>query len=323
MKWLKARWSSARAWIWSFTKWGSLALIAAGVILTLWEVPKRQIRHLRQSDISRLEPKDRIQFEKDVVAAENSARVTMAQILGGFGLLVGLYLTYRNVKVSEEGKLTDRFSKAVELLGGEELNVRLGGIYALERIARDSQKDHWTVMEVLTAFVREQSTREYGRNIEGSIGSSIIPVDSDFRLREDIQAVLTVIGRRKWADRERLYQEINLMGSFLAGTVLLEANLRGANLFKTNLKRSILYKANLSNAVLAASILVRVDFSYANLSEAQLLDADLTGADLRTSIGLTWDQISEAKIDKTTMLPPELEERRKTEQAKKAAAPNQ
>jgi hypothetical protein len=34
--------------------------------------------------------------------------------------------------------------------------VRLGGIYALERIARDSESDHWAVMEVLTAFVREQ-----------------------------------------------------------------------------------------------------------------------------------------------------------------------
>src|SRR5262249_13348845 len=162
MRWLKARLSKAKNWL--VETWKA-ALIVVGVVLVplvLWKVPERQVRYLRQSDISRLEPKDRIQFEKDVVAAENSARVTLAQILGGFALLVGLYFTYKNIKVAEEGKLTERFSKAVELLGSEKLDVRLGGIYALERIARDSLKDHWTVMEVLTAFVREQSRKEYG-----------------------------------------------------------------------------------------------------------------------------------------------------------------
>src|SRR5262245_27239432 len=142
MKWLKAQLSKAKIWI--VEKWrGSLAeargwietyekrvfLILVGSIfiaLILWLVPKWQTHSLRASfseaDIRRLEPKERIQLEKDIAAAENSARVTVAQILGGFGLLVGLYLTYRNIKiahktveVAEEGKLTERFSKAVEL----------------------------------------------------------------------------------------------------------------------------------------------------------------------------------------------------------------
>ena len=37
----------------------------------------------------------------------------------------------------------------------------IGGIYALERIARDSAKDHPTVMEVLTAFIREHSREQW------------------------------------------------------------------------------------------------------------------------------------------------------------------
>ena len=58
--------------------------------------------------------------------------------------------------------MTDRYTKAIEQLGSDKLDVRIGGIYALERIARDSARDHPTVIEVLAAFVREHS-REQGR----------------------------------------------------------------------------------------------------------------------------------------------------------------
>ena len=51
--------------------------------------------------------------------------------------------------------MTDRYTKAIEQLGSDKLDVRIGGIYALERIARDSARDHPAVMEVLTTFIRE------------------------------------------------------------------------------------------------------------------------------------------------------------------------
>ncbi|MGH3218423.1 MAG: hypothetical protein ACRDPY_06785 [Streptosporangiaceae bacterium] len=38
--------------------------------------------------------------------------------------------------------MTDRYTKAIEQLGHDKLDVRIGGIYALERIARDSAKGH-------------------------------------------------------------------------------------------------------------------------------------------------------------------------------------
>ena len=53
--------------------------------------------------------------------------------------------------------MTDRYAKAIEQLGWDKLDVRVGGIYAIERVARDSARDHLTVMEVLTAFIREHS----------------------------------------------------------------------------------------------------------------------------------------------------------------------
>ncbi|SRR6266545_2572701 len=328
-------------------KWLKVALIVVValvafvlVIFVLLKGPEYLVRsyhgRLDASAISKLTPQELIQLQKDLISAKNNARATFAQILGGLALLFGLYLTYRNVKiahknveVTEEGKLTDRFSKAVELLGSEKLDVRLGGIYALERIARDSQKDHWTVMEILTAFVREQSKKWY----EGSIrwitdedGGYTYPdpVQLEINITVDIQAALTVIGRRKWTDQERPRQKIDLTDSFLRGTVLFEANLRRANLCNSDLTGSILHQTNLSGALLINATLIETDLSYANLNETRLDYAKLHGADLSKSIGLTtWEQLSASIIDETTKLPPKLEERRKAEQAKKAAAPNQ
>ena len=355
MKWLKDRLSIAKGW--AITQWVAFTvlqknwiatyekrvfLIFVSVILgllSLWSIPKWQVYSYRERfDSLALGRSERIQLEKDLITAENNARVTIAQIIGGLVVILGLYATFRNIaiarenlRVAEVGKLTERFSKAVEMLGSDKLNVRLGGIYALERIARDSLKDHWTVIEVLTAFVREQSKEEYLKSQHSDQQPSYYDVvDPELRepyqianrLREDIQAALTVIGRREWADLERPYQEINLMDSFLTGTFLLDANLKRANLFQTNLRQSILFNTDLRKAVLGSAILVNADLSYAKLHKATLIYADLTGADLRTSIGLTWEQISTATIDEKTKLPPELEERRKAEQAKRAAVPN-
>jgi len=61
----------------------------------------------------------------------------------------------RTHELTEQGQVTDRYTKAIEQLGSEKLGVRIGGIYALEHVVRDSARDHPTVMEVLTAFIRE------------------------------------------------------------------------------------------------------------------------------------------------------------------------
>ena len=70
-------------------------------------------------------------------------------------------LTRRTVDLTEQGQVTDRYSKAIEQLGSKEIDVRIGGIYALERIARDSERDHPVVMEVLAAFVRDHSPEQW------------------------------------------------------------------------------------------------------------------------------------------------------------------
>ena len=145
------------------------ALIAATallVVLVVWFVPKLQAAHSRGVT-------DENRFDR-----ENNARKTLAQIVGGVFVLAGLYSSVKtfdlqraSANLLQEGQITDRFSKAIDQLGtvpasgGVDANgrprinleVRLGGIYALERIAADSPRDQWTIMEVLTTYVRENS----------------------------------------------------------------------------------------------------------------------------------------------------------------------
>jgi hypothetical protein len=92
---------------------------------------------------------------------QNDVRTTLLQGVGGLAVLIGAFFTYRQVQTSrrqleiaQHGQVTERFTRAIDQLGHENLDVRLGGIYTLERIANDSAQDRTIVTEILTAFIR-------------------------------------------------------------------------------------------------------------------------------------------------------------------------
>ena len=60
-------------------------------------------------------------------------------------------------RADRERRITESFAKAVEQLGSDKLETRLGAIYTLERIAQESAREYWPIMETLTAFVRERA----------------------------------------------------------------------------------------------------------------------------------------------------------------------
>src|SRR5260370_33893775 len=70
-------------------------------------------------------------------------RKTISQWVGGFGVAIGLYFAFKNLKILEDGKFTYRFSKAVDQLGAKDEGcsseaIRVGGIHARRRLALDS-----------------------------------------------------------------------------------------------------------------------------------------------------------------------------------------
>src|SRR5262245_8067515 len=97
----------------------------------------------------------------------------------------------KQLKITEQGQITDRFGRAIDQLGSDKLDVRLGGIYALERLMHDSPADESNILEVLTAYIRDPPHTSAAAGSHATTSASI-----SLRPPTDIQADLTVIGRR-------------------------------------------------------------------------------------------------------------------------------
>lgn len=91
--------------------------------------------------------------------AQAIASARQGVLLLGGGVLAGLTLlfTWRRDTLSRDANFTDRYTEAIAQLGNESVAIRLGGVYALERIARDSIRDRGTILDVLAAYLRHHS----------------------------------------------------------------------------------------------------------------------------------------------------------------------
>jgi uncharacterized protein YjbI with pentapeptide repeats len=204
----------------------------------------------------------------------NELRGTWAAISGGIVIFLGVIAAFwrasateRNVQVLQEGQITERFTRAIEQLGSNKVAVRLGGIYALELIAKDSpENDHRQVMEVLTAYVRDNA-----KWIEPEKGWER-DWDLTNPLSTAIQAILTVLARRNSKGEE------SNNGLDLSHTDLRRAELRGLPAQNSNLYRVRWQRANLNEANLQGAFLRSGHFD-----EAYFVDAFLKGADLQES----------------------------------------
>lgn len=181
---------------------------------------------------------------------------------------------------SRSGGGPARLATAIEqlsTLGDDGVEVRVGGVLALQRIAEDSDRDLPAVVEVLSVFVR---TRGQAPNDDGDLALE------RHRPTPDVQAALTVIGRVH--DRHRSYIDLheahleraNLARADLIGADLSGANLTGADLSGSDLSGANLVRADLAGAYLGGADLTDAYLAGANLDGAYLIDVDLDGADL-------------------------------------------
>lgn len=214
----------------------------------------------------------------------------IASVIAALAAAAGVYFTGRSLDaartqnaVAEQGQFTDRFTNAVDQLdraGAHHLQARLGAIYALERLARDSPRDHPMIVEVLAAFIRTTTSK---RAVADTVGPCF-----EQNVNPDVQAALTVLGRRNSTHDQT--SRINLRGVCLHGADLSgadfahadlgEVDLGDANLSGTNLGGADLGRANLGRVNGFEVYLAGADLSAACLSEAELGAADLSGAHL-------------------------------------------
>ncbi|MBV8524990.1 MAG: pentapeptide repeat-containing protein [Acetobacteraceae bacterium] len=207
---------------------------------------------------------------------------------------------YAQVEADRKRRFSESYSNAVTQLASDKTEERLGGIYTLEQISKESEDDYWTVMETLTAFIRERTRRTEAertstpfeqrveerayflwQNAGRPEGRSEEFRNEAIRLEKlgeppptDIAAVLTVIDRRNEKDQNRERDKGWRLDFH-------DAVLRRADLSGMHLGLAKFFGAHLEDAKLEGAHLEWANFGGAHLEGATLQGAHLQGADLQ------------------------------------------
>jgi uncharacterized protein YjbI with pentapeptide repeats len=229
---------------------------------------------------------------------------TFGTALGASIVAIATFMRhFAQTEADRQRRIVETFSKAVEQLGSDKLEVRVGAIFALERISKESPDDYWTIMEVLAAFVRErvryitimarlperayflwlQAGRPEGRSEE--FWGEAVRLEGHLT---DIDAIFTVIGRRSAENRQREKDRgwhFDLRGTYPSTLpsvfergFLANAHLEGANLLEAHLEEDIFVNAHLEGAFLVNAHLEGANLLEAHLEEAIFVNAHLEGA---------------------------------------------
>jgi uncharacterized protein YjbI with pentapeptide repeats len=232
--------------------------------------------------------KDRIILGKDLSNSQIAFYGSLVQTLGGLFFFVTAFFTWHNLrisrenlKVSEEKQVTDRFSKGVDQIGSDKIEVRLGGIYALERIAKNDseEKDYESIMEILAGFIRERSTARWknAENISSNAQTTQNVPTPEYRILSipptDIQAALSFV-----LNQDKI-KSLDLRSSDFSWMILTHSIFKERNLQRSNFSNS-----DLSNADFSNSDLSHTDFSNANLSNVNFKNTILNFANLSGAI---------------------------------------
>ena len=198
-------------------------------------------------------------------------------------------VAHKEANVAQQGLWNERYQKGAEMLGSAVLSVRLGGIYALRKLAEEHPEQyHIQIMELFCAFVRNPTN---DNDIEFHPERDERRSKLGLELRMDVQEVMKAIGSRSSAGHsiERSHQyRLYLHDADISRSQLLSANLSDAWLSGANLSGAMLHNADLSGAMLR--------------------DTDLSGARLDGVFhvqGLTQAQLDEARADPN--YPPRLQ----------------
>jgi hypothetical protein len=186
-------------------------------------------------------------------------------------------INHKQQQLTEQDQINERYSVAVDQLGSDKLEVRLSGIYSLERVIRESRLEQPIIVEILSAYIRNRAPLSSCGNFRDGLAT-------------DVQATLTVLGRRDLSfDDNKVRPDLNR-------TCLVGADLTDAALTRANLTFADLTCAHLSGARLDDAELFYTQMGNADLTSATLTEAILTHTVLNDAI-LTRTNLTHATLD--------------------------
>jgi hypothetical protein len=168
------------------------------------------------------------------------------QTLAGPFVIGGAVATWVQIRIARDGQMTERFTRAIEHLGSEKLDIRLGGIYALERLALNSPDDRPAVTPILGAYVRDHAPWPVG--VPGGPEHPTRTVDDHLswltNRAVDVQTAMHVLARRPGhANEPKLFlsrvdlRKMELSEAGLSDTFFRHANLAASWMPRARLER--------------------------------------------------------------------------------------
>ncbi|MFD6285348.1 pentapeptide repeat-containing protein [Streptomyces sp. NPDC060205] len=242
----------------------------------------------------------RVELQQAQSQVQNDFRGQLLQAIGGLVVVAGAAVGWQQLRLAREGQITERFTRAIDHLGSETLDVRLGGIYALERVAKNSPDDRPTVTDALCAFVREHARWPVGAPDGPEHPTPTVDRQVPWLTTRapDVQTAMHVLARRPGHSQE---YTLYLSRADLRRAQLSKAQLKGANLRHSNLSRAYMPNSNLEDGQLVNVDLRHAHLRGARLAHADLRDAHLEHADLRQAIlhgaDLRGANLSDAYLD--------------------------
>lgn len=217
------------------------------------------------------------------------AGALIAALLGAPFVIWGTVLKHRTLGFQKEGHLTDRIAKAVEQIGAEKtvkhdgversepnIEVRIGGLLSLERIAQDSVaydngRDHVRMMEIICAYIRNNAPAR-------DLTETPLPFATKTP-RLDIQKAIDVIKRRSDAQRAleaAVRYRLDLRNTDLDGCDLSNGHFEGAIFWRARLEAARLREADLTGAQFHGALLSYTDFYNTHLRGTHFKQATFT-----------------------------------------------
>jgi len=306
---------------------GGLALALNFYLLEIMQIVAGLVDRLRENVAegdSETEDLRNLAYATGILLASVVAAATL------FFTLIKVWVNERNTRTVEEGHITDRIAKAVEQIGTEKtvksrnktgevsettepnLEVRIGGLLSLERIARDNLPDHVQVMEILCAYIRQAAkdqirrdpVPEYDGEFYDGKGWKTWARENRRPPRDDLRVAFNILERRspkqKQAEQQVHYRLdlkrvnltcLDLQRIKLGDALLTQASLRGVNLGWAEMQGIRLNSTKMQGAKLTGAKIQGAKLREAELSGAELNEVQMHGADLRG-----------AKMDRATSL---------------------
>jgi uncharacterized protein YjbI with pentapeptide repeats len=184
----------------------------------------------------------------------------------------------------------------------------------LEKLAHDYEPLHWSIMEILCAYVRK-NTNQLRQDF-----SEVPPY-------VDVQAALSVIGRRSEKQRkleqkkhygldlrncnlvlvnlsDLHFENANFSCSRLEGATLTKTHFEGAVFFRSNLERASFIDTHLDGTAFKETSLKNAYFERTDFAKARCLDVHFEGANLYSAHGVMREMLENCYGDEATRLPP-------------------